>query len=99
RLGLAYERGLGVAKDEQQARRYYQKAAEQGDAAGMYMLGRLIRSQTRQMTEEVRGWYVRAAEKGHLEAMDALARETGPDALAWAEKLTSAVESAAADLV
>ena len=38
-LGVCYEEGQGVKKDEQKAVEWYQKAADQGDAQAQYNLG------------------------------------------------------------
>ena len=38
-LGLLYDRGLGVEKNRQQAIKWYQKSAEQGESNGQYSLG------------------------------------------------------------
>ena len=38
-LGLAYEDGLGVAKDQVEAAKWYRKAAEQGHAKAQFNLG------------------------------------------------------------
>ncbi|MBR4388959.1 MAG: SEL1-like repeat protein, partial [Prevotella sp.] len=35
-MGLCYENGTGVAKDEAKAVEWYRKAAEQGDARAQY---------------------------------------------------------------
>ncbi len=41
RWGPLYEYGFGLAKDPKQAKLWYEKAAEQGDAKGQSNLGRL----------------------------------------------------------
>ena len=38
-LGVCYEDGTGVAKDEVEAVKYYKMAADQGDADAQYILG------------------------------------------------------------
>ncbi|EGV16450.1 tetratricopeptide repeat protein [Thiocapsa marina] len=38
-LGLAYQNGKGVPRDESQAVQWYRKAAEQGNPVGQYLLG------------------------------------------------------------
>jgi uncharacterized protein len=38
-LGLLYEHGLGVARDDAEALRWYRRAAEAGDAAAQYNVG------------------------------------------------------------
>jgi TPR repeat protein len=40
-IGFSYERGLGVVKDYQQARKWYDKAADAGHAGAMNNLGLL----------------------------------------------------------
>ena len=65
-LALMYEQGIGVAKDEKEARVWYRKAAEQGNFSAQFNLGVLY--------ENGRGgdvdfalanqWYRKAAEQG-----------------------------------
>jgi len=38
-MGLLYENGLGVARDDAEALRWYRRAAEAGDAAAQYNVG------------------------------------------------------------
>ncbi len=40
-LGIMYEKGIGVAKDETEAVKWYRKASEQGNANAQSMLGRM----------------------------------------------------------
>jgi len=40
-IGRMYEGGLGVARDYQQAKNWYQKAVDQGDATAEYLMGML----------------------------------------------------------
>ena len=67
RLGLMYETGRGIAKDDAQAVEWYRKAAEQGNAAGenslgyMYETGRGIAKDETQAVQ----WYRKAAEQGN----------------------------------
>src|SRR5215469_8561007 len=41
-LGLIYDGGLGVSKDDAQAAKWYRKAADAGDAAAMEALGAMF---------------------------------------------------------
>jgi TPR repeat protein len=38
-LGVAYNKGLGVEKNDKEAFNWYQKAAQQGNWRGQYILG------------------------------------------------------------
>lgn len=38
-LGMAYQSGIGVEKDEKEAVNWYRKAAEQGNVRAQFMLG------------------------------------------------------------
>lgn len=66
-LGVAYENGRGVAKDEREAVRWYRLAAQQGDAdaqnnlGGMYAFGRGVAKDDR----EAEHWWRLAAEQGN----------------------------------
>lgn len=76
-LGLAYENGLGVTKDEQRALDWYLRAASTGFAEAqanlglLYMKGRAVPKDERQAAD----WFRKAAEQGlasaqtHLGAM------------------------------
>jgi TPR repeat protein len=74
-VGVIYGEGLGVAKDDAEAVRWYQKAADQGNNAGqnnlgeMYQLGRGV---AKDDAEAVR-WYRKAADQGLAEAQYYLA--------------------------
>jgi hypothetical protein len=70
-LGLMYEHGNGVAKDEAEAVRLYRQAADKGAALAMLILGRMYangRGVAKDETEAVR-LYRQAAEKGNTDAM------------------------------
>ncbi|MFM9016747.1 MAG: tetratricopeptide repeat protein [Verrucomicrobiota bacterium] len=69
-LGLAYAKGLGVAKDDGQAAQWYLKAASQGVEQAQHAVGRafvagcgLLRDPAQAAT-----WYRLAADRGHLAA-------------------------------
>ena len=66
-LGNCYYRGEGIIKDWSEARKWYQKSAEQGYASAQYRLGMCNENghgTIKNMQEAVR-WYTRAAEQGH----------------------------------
>ena len=71
-----YEKGQGVAKDNNLAASWYSKAAAQGDAhaqfnlAGMYANGQGVAKDNR----EAAFWYAKAAQQGLLEAEEPLKR-------------------------
>ena len=74
RLGVCYEYGTGVEKDEQRAVELYQKAAEQGDATAQFNLEVCYENGTgvakdEQMAVEL---YQNAAEQGHAGAQKRL---------------------------
>ena len=73
-LGLCYTDGLGVAKDEKEAVRWYRQAAEQGDAKAQFNLGYCYAKGsgvTKDEKEAVR-WYGQAAEQGDARAQASL---------------------------
>ena len=45
-LGVRYENGKGVLKDDKQAVKWYQKAADQGNASAQYNLGAMYADST-----------------------------------------------------
>ncbi len=69
-VGLMYDRGLGVPKEERPAMFWYRKAAEQGDAdaqfsvGAMYDMGRGVPKDDQQAMS----WYRKAAEQGRANA-------------------------------
>jgi TPR repeat protein len=79
-LGYLYQIGLGVARDYAQARRWYQKAADAGNADGMFNLGQLYLDRlwpndpTRPPGSlgKARQWYQKAAAAGNADAKEAL---------------------------
>ena len=70
-LALKYEDGNGVAKDYQEAAKWYRMAAEKGNTDAMNRLG-LLHANKKEYTEAVK-WYRMAAEKGNASAMYNLA--------------------------
>jgi hypothetical protein len=73
-IGLMYEYGRGVEKDEALAVSWYRKAAEQGDAAAQYALGFMYQSGLGVEKDEALAvsWYRKAAEQGNAAAQYAL---------------------------
>lgn len=70
-LARAYERGDGVARDEQKAAEWYRKAAEAGNAVAQNRLGEMYRSgegvkENKQAAVE---WYHKSARHGNADAM------------------------------
>ena len=65
-LGLMYEEGQGVAKDEQQAAMWYRKSAEQGSAGAQNSLGLMYESGRGVPTDyyQAAQWFRKAAEQG-----------------------------------
>ena len=73
-LGLCYEVGSGVPKDEVEAVKWYRKAAEQGYAEAQSNLGDSYLHGVGVKEDEVEGvkWYRKAAEQGYAEAQKGL---------------------------
>jgi TPR repeat protein len=65
-LALMYERGIGVAKDEQEARVWYRKAAEQGNSQAQFNLGVLYENGRGGGVDfaQANQWYRKAAVQG-----------------------------------
>lgn len=70
-LGVSYDNGLGVPKDDQQAIAWYRKAAEQGDAKAQYMLGSSYAYGVGvpQDKQQAYAWYSVAAANGYNDAV------------------------------
>ncbi len=78
-LGNAYQRGLGVWQDDQQAVHWWRKAAEQGLPKAAYNLGvqYAYGRGVPQSREQALDWFSLAADKGHLQARQLLAGLSG----------------------
>lgn len=65
-----YEIGQGVEQNYSEAVKWYQKAAEQGDAEAQNSLGTMCRSGlgTEQDFNEAMNWFRKSAEQGNPEA-------------------------------
>jgi TPR repeat protein len=75
-LGWFFQGGIGVAKDEKEAVKWYTKAAEQGEATGQRLLGWCYANGTGVAKDEKEAvkWYAKAAEQGEA---------TGQRLLGW----------------
>ena len=73
-LGVCYERGRGVAKDEAEAVKWYRKAAEQNYALAQYNLGVCYATGQGVAKDEAEAvkWYRKAAEQNYLLAQSEL---------------------------
>lgn len=71
-VGQLYFRGNGVDKDEQEALRWYRRAAEQGHAEAQFMLGAALLLGWDAPLEGVK-WLRRAASQGNEAAIEVLA--------------------------
>jgi TPR repeat protein len=74
-IGVMYDNGRGVAKDEAQAVAWYHKAADQGDASAQYHLGlRYADGLGGVPKDEAQAavWYRKAADQGHAGAQNNL---------------------------
>ena len=65
-LGVAYQEGRVLPKNDTQAAHWYRKAADQGDASAQWLLGALYDSGlgVAEVHEEAAFWYRKAAEQG-----------------------------------
>ena len=74
-LGAMYARGQDVRQDDDDARRWYQKAAEAGDVRAMTALGARYASGTGVLRDDAKAvaWYTKAADGGDADAMFLLA--------------------------
>ncbi len=66
-LGAAYDNGIGVSRDIDQALYWYQKAAEQGVAEAQFNLAHLLVEQEMSATVAAE-WMRKAAEQGMVDA-------------------------------
>jgi TPR repeat protein len=69
-LGVLYEVGKSVPKDDKEAARWYLAAAEQGNVSAQFELGVMYENGrgVPQDYEDAAKWYRAAAEQGHLSA-------------------------------
>ena len=69
-LGILYEQGRGVERNDAEAVKWYRKAAEQGDAAAQTNLGTMINDGrgTGKSDKLAVRWYRKAAEQGYARA-------------------------------
>ena len=75
-LGLWYEKGThGLRKDLNEAKEWYETAAENGNALAMHNLGDLYRQGkgVRQNSREAFRWYKKAADAGHALGLEDMA--------------------------
>lgn len=74
-LAMLYVRGIGVARNESEARRLLKKAANQHFAPGEFLLGLAYESGVggKKDPEKAARWYRKAAEQGHAQAQNNLA--------------------------
>lgn len=75
-IGVMYEKGEGVKSDYAEAAKWYQNAAEKGNASAQYRLGRLYERGlgVEQNREEAIKWYRKSAKQGSLDARQVLKR-------------------------
>lgn len=69
-LGVMYDKGHGVARDDAEAIGWYRRAADQGVAAAEHAIG-VFHAAGRAVPQDhgaAAGWYARAAERGHTDA-------------------------------
>ncbi len=72
--GMKYLRGDGVSRSHKQAAKWFQQAAEQGDANSQYQLGELLRKGrgVKRNKKLANKWYAAAAKQGHIKAINRL---------------------------
>lgn len=70
RLGICYENGEGIEKDNKKAAEWWKKAAEKGNAKAQYKLGNYYMNGTGVAQDKTYAiiWYERAIAQGNLEA-------------------------------
>lgn len=71
-LGLLYDNGEGVARDDDAAFTWYRRAAEQGYAKAEYNLALMLergRASAATTGADAREWYLRAARRGNTDAV------------------------------
>jgi TPR repeat protein len=68
RLGIIYEQGLGVTKDDAEALLWYRRAAEQGNETAQFALGSAYEagSGVPLNYQEAARWYRKAADQGSI---------------------------------
>ena len=74
-LGLMYAKGIGLAKDEAEAARWYRKAADQGDADAQNSLGVMYGQGLGGLAKdeaEAARWFRKAADQGDADAQNNL---------------------------
>jgi TPR repeat protein len=73
-VGVMYEGGRGVAKDDAQAVAWYRKTAEQGNADAQYNLGLMYENGRGVAKDDAQAivWYRKAAEQGNALAQNNL---------------------------
>ena len=73
-MGVMYAEGDGVAKDLEEAIKWWRKAADQGDANAQFNLGWAYSNGegVAKDSEEAAEWFRKAAEQGHAGAQRAL---------------------------
>ena len=91
-LGLMYETGEGVEKDDKEAVKWYRKAAEQGDDAAQFNIGQMYRNGKGVADDVVTAyaWENIAAANGNEEGKkrkDIVAKEMTADQITKAEAL------------
>ncbi len=69
-VGLMYDKGQGVSKDEVQAMKWYRLAADQGRSDAQYQLGHLCYKQNNYA--EAAKWFHLAADQGRADAQSNL---------------------------
>lgn len=94
-LGLLYENGLGVARDDAEALAWYRRAAERGDAGAQYNVGEFYAFGRGVAPNSVLAvaWITVAEESGapKTDLLDTLRRHMSPSHLGEAKRLADDV--------
>jgi TPR repeat protein len=74
-MGVCYQNGQGIAKDDTEAVKWYRKAADKGNATAQFNLGMCYKNGigTSKDESEAARWFRKAADQG-LEKAQALCR-------------------------
>jgi TPR repeat protein len=66
-MGWFYLNGVGVERNNEQAKRWYRKSARQGEPKAMFSLGQMAYDE--QNHKDALVWFSRAADKGHARSL------------------------------
>ena len=78
-LGYCYYTGIGVEENDEEAVKWFRKAAGRGFSRALFLLGECYEEGygVQADLQKARGYYQQAADKGYKNAQDAIARLSG----------------------